>query len=693
MISKLQKLYDHSPPIPPERLKQTRMSSETYQDVYRGTAGTSLFLPQIFHTSMSLKKMNFRNPQWGAVLLLISIFFMISSCGSPEPEKSELVRKLETIFYDPAFAEVPDTRFDVTDFGSVADGVTLDTRSIQEAIDAASEAGGGVVVVPPGTYLSGALFLKSDVELHLEEGAVIRAVQDDGAFPDNWTRVAGIEMEWPAALVNIYKQKNVRITGKGIIDGNGKYWWDKFWGDPPRSGGMWTHYNDWGIRWAVDYDCKRVRALVVYDSEEVLLKDFTVQRSGFWTVTLTYCSRVHVDGIVIRNNIGGYGPSSDGINSDSSSDILVENCDIDCNDDNLCIKAGRDADGLRVNRPSENIVYRNSITRAGHGLFTLGSETSGGMRNIEVYGLKAEGTNSGIRFKSARVRGGVIENIWFHDIEMDRVNTPFHFELDWYPSYSYPEIPDSLPLKTIPVHWGVMTTPVTPPEKGIPLFRDLRISRVTAYNAQTGFHVNAFAEKPISDVLLEQVHVEAEEPGFIRHARNWTLEGVTLSVPGPEKIERLNCQEVEEPRYIFGDAATTGGDAAAVDFEFVLDTITSPEKQNKVAAFATGEGEICQGDTIHSDTIRVILFPVNSGIFSFMAPLGDGFYITPVELEWEEDARKLKVSTELELHWIIYLPMDVPPASLSGADQWSLVEEEGWLILHKTGTSFTIENV
>jgi len=626
------------------------------------------------------------------IFLLVSLLaLLLPSCVSPEPEKSELVRRLEGLFYDPGFVRIPDNSFDVTDYGTVADGKTLDTQALQAAIDAASAAGGGVVNVPAGTYLSGALFLKSDVELHLQKGAVIRAIQDDAAFPDNWTRVAGIEMSWPAGLINIYQQKNVRITGEGIIDGNGKYWWDKFWGDPPRSGGMWTLYNDWNIRWAVDYDCKRVRALVVYDSEDVLLKDFTVQRSGFWTVTLTYCRRVHVDGIVIRNNIGGFGPSSDGINTDSSSDVLVENCDIDCNDDNLCIKAGRDADGLRVNRPSENIVYRNSITRAGHGLFTLGSETSGGMRNIEVYGLRAEGTNSGIRFKSAQVRGGVIEKVWFHDIEMDQVATPFHFELDWYPSYSYPVIPDSIPMDSVPAHWKVMTTPVEPPEMGIPLFRDLRITRVTALRAQTGFHVNAFREKPISDVLFEEVYVEARIPGFIRHARHWTMDRVTLEVPGPDGLELEDCQDVEEPRYIFSEAEQPEQEAGSVNFGTLLDTISPPAGTEKVVAVAGTEALIHQGDTISTDTIRVVLFPGNGGAFNFRGPLGDGFYITPVMLSWNRGAARLEVKTERSLHWIIYLKSEHSPGEVSGADAWNYMTDGKWLRLSKTGTSFVLK--
>lgn len=472
-------------------------------------------------------------------------------------QPSRLVRELEGIFLHRDFASIPDRRFDPRDFGATGDGRTLDTAAIQQAIDAATDAGGGVVSVPPGEYLSGALFVKSNVELHLEEGAVIRAIQDDNHYPEHWTRIAGVEMEWPAALVNVYQQKNVRITGPGTIDGNGKYWWDKFWGDPPRSGGMYQDYTDRGLRWAVDYDCKRVRAVVVYDAEQVLLRGFTVLRSGFWAVTMTYCDQVHVDGLTIRNNVGGFGPSSDGVNTDSSRNILVENCDIDCNDDTLCLKAGKDADGLRVNRPTERVVYRNCITRAGHGLFTLGSETAGGMHDIEVYGLRAVGTSTGIRFKSAKVRGGVIRDIWIHDIEMIDVDNPFRFELNWYPAYSYPTIPENIPESEINDRWRALTRPVEPPERGIPEFRNITFSNISVKNADEAIFVNAYPEKPMRDMHWENITIHARKPGVITSARDWTMNNVTLLTPAGTPPTLEDCHNLELPWLPPTSTATT----------------------------------------------------------------------------------------------------------------------------------------
>jgi len=623
-------------------------------------------------------------------MLLVGISFSCLDRG-----KSALVQRLESIFYARDFAKVPNAVFQVSDYGAVGDGATINTLAIQKAIDEASAEGGGVLTFKPGIYLSGALYVKSNVELHLDEGVTIKAIQNEEAYPDIWTRVAGIEMYWPSALINVYQQKNVRITGTGTIDGNGKFWWDKFWGDPPRSGGMWTDYNARGIRWAVDYDCKRVRAVVVYESEDVLLEDFTVERSGFWTVTMTYCKRVYVNRIVIRNNIGGFGPSSDGINTDSSSDILVENCDIDCNDDNLCIKAGRDSDGLRVNRPAENIVYRHSVTRAGHGLITLGSETSGGIRNVEVYGLEAEGTNTGIRFKSARVRGGLMENIWFHDIRMNRVASPFHFELDWYPSYSYPIIPEDFPLDSVPAHWEIMTTPVSPPLKGIPEFRNVRISRVTATQAKTAIHVNAFQEKPMTDLVWNDVQLEALEPGFIKHARNWTMDKVTLKVPGSAKIEMTNCVDVDYPEYISSTPedkreALSVSKGTSPDFSILLHRLGSGQSDEKITTFSGQHGIIGKGDSLESDTLRLIIIPGEECEFTFFEPLGDGFYYTPVTITSRDEGSLLSISGERVHQWIIYRKTRKVPAEVIGADHWQYHPKGMWLEASIRGSSLKI---
>jgi len=454
---------------------------------------------------------------------------------------SPLVERLEERLYADDFAAVPDHTVSVADHGAAGDGEARDTDAIQDAIDTVAEAGGGTVSLPPGEYLSGALFLPSDVEFRIEDGATLRAVQDDDAFPNRPTRVAGIEMEWPAALLNVYEESNVRVTGEGTIDGNGDYWWDKFQS-------MRGDYEDRGLRWAVDYDCERVRPLVVYDSSDVVLEDLTVQRQGFWAVTLTYCERVLVDGLTVRGNVGGYGPSTDGVNVDSSRDVLVEHCDVDGNDDCLCVKAGRDADGLRVDRPTENVVFRHCLTREGGGLVTIGSETAGGVRNLEVYDVRGEGTNTGIRFKSAKVRGGTIEDVYFHDLEMEGVRTVFQWELNWHPDYSYPTIPDDVPESEYEDHWETLTEPVEPPERGIPEFRDITVEGVEATGTtQQAIHANGYPEQPIHDVTVRDVTVEAPTAGDVTHARDWDLEDVVFRTDDGEQPDYEDCEGVDRP--------------------------------------------------------------------------------------------------------------------------------------------------
>lgn len=602
-------------------------------------------------------------------------------------EKSELVQHLESIFYAPDFAAIPEKIFQAVDYGANGDGRTLNTEAIQKAIDAAAEAGGGQVVFKEGTYLSGALFLKSNVELHLDEGVIIQAIQDDQHFPDKWTRVAGIEMDWPAALINIYEQENVRITGKGVIDGNGKYWWDKFWGDPPRSGGMWVDYTERDIRWAVDYDCKRVRPVVVYKSKEVLLQDFTVKRAGFWTISLTFSNQVYVNGVVIRNNIGGYGPSSDGINTDSSKDVLVEHCDIDCNDDNLCIKSGRDSDGLRVNRPAENIVYRNCITRSGHGLFTIGSETSGGMRNVEVYGLEAFGTNTGIRFKSAKVRGGLIENIWFHDINMQDVDRPFQFELNWYPEYSYPQIPEAILKAGIPRHWEVMTTPVEPVEKGIPEFRNIRLTNIAVKGAERAFYANAYPEQPIHDLQWENIHIEAREAGNLNYAANWSMNNVVLKTEANEALQLNNSENIELPEWT---PSQTAASEQTTPIGEQLKTFTGANPAiSLVPVNPTSKTLITAKDTAtFSEKMLVYVLDAQDQQVMYYEPLGDGFYFSPVTISQTDS--KIKVLGERNHDWTFHIRLAAEPRSIAGADDWQYDAQKQELTVHKAGMQFEI---
>ncbi|WP_229807702.1 glycoside hydrolase family 28 protein [Asticcacaulis endophyticus] len=396
-------------------------------------------------------------------------------------------------------------------YGAKGDGITNDAAALQRAIDATATAH-GTLVLKPGIYLTGSLFLKSGMALRLDKGVTLIGAQDIAAYPDMPTRIAGIELSWPSALLNVYGQSDIKIYGEGTIDGNGKVFWERF-------NSIRYDYEARGLRWAADYDAKRPRLIQIYDSERIELGGgLMLTRSGFWTVQVVYSNNVKVSGIIVRNNVDGKGPSTDGVDIDSSHTVLVENADIDANDDALCLKAGRDADGLRVNRPTENVVIRNSTVRTAYAGITFGSETSGGIRNVRVYGLKVVGpVRYGVLFKSAATRGGGASDIHIRDIDVQQAETGIRINLNWFPAYSYAKIPDG--LTDYPSYWTTLTTQV-PKDKGLPEVHDIHISRVRARGLKTAIELEAYAGAPLRNIHFEGLDLEAAQFGTIRHARN-----------------------------------------------------------------------------------------------------------------------------------------------------------------------------
>ena len=424
--------------------------------------------------------------------------------------------------------------FQPTTYGARADGVTPDTLAIQSALDKAAESPNGTVTFTPGRYLTGALFVKSGVTLQIDKGVELIGSQDLAAYPILQTRVAGIEMKWPAALINVYQQHDVAITGDGLVDGNGKIWWDKYWRMRREI------YEPKGLRWAADYDCQRPRLLQIYNSSNVKLERLNLHRSGFWTVHICYSHHVTVDGVTIRNNIGGKGPSTDGIDIDSSSEVTVQHCDIQCNDDAICLKAGRDADGLRVNRPTEHITITDNTVGAGAAGVTFGSETSGGIRDVQVSGLKvAAPVADGILFKSASTRGGTIQDIGIHNVTLDGVANAFAITFNWNPSYSYATMPKD--TTGTPDYYKVLTEPVSL-ERGLPHLRNVTVSDLHAVNAKQAFSVASYKDSPLENVSFTNLDIHAQTAGALHNTAHWvftnsnitTADHSTLGLPAAD---------------------------------------------------------------------------------------------------------------------------------------------------------------
>jgi polygalacturonase len=432
-------------------------------------------------------------------------------------------------------ADAATRTFLANDYGAEGDGSTLNTISIQKAIDAAARSG-GTVTFKPGTYLTGSLFLKSGTRLDVGEGVTLIGSQKLDDYPMLPTRIAGIEMTWPSALINVRDQHDVTIEGKGTIDGDGSIWWKSYWD-------LRAAYEPKGLRWASDYDARRPRLILLQNASGIHLGGgILLKRSGFWTVQVLYSDQVTIDGIIIRNNEGGKGPSTDGIDIDSSRNVLVEHADIDVNDDALCLKAGRDSDGLRVNRPTEDIVIRDSIIRRGAAAVTIGSETSGGFHHIEAYNLTAlAGVPSGVLFKSAHTRGGSASDIRINDLTLEGVAIPIHITMDWNPSFSYATLPPG--AKNVPAYWITLTTKV-PEQQGLPHFRDVHIWNIKATGATQAFSVRAYPNATLDNFKLDHLDIEAKTAGFIANAKKWTFSDNEIKTADDTKV---TVTDVPEP--------------------------------------------------------------------------------------------------------------------------------------------------
>jgi polygalacturonase len=425
-------------------------------------------------------------------------------------------------------------------YGAKGDGTTLDTAAIQKAIDAAALKN-ATVSFRPGIYLTGSLFLKSGITFDIPEGVTLTGSQDIKDFPELPTRIAGIEMTWPAAMINIRDQHDVTITGKGTIDQNGAVWWKVFYD-------VLKVYQPKGLRWAADYDAKRVRLSLIQNSYNIHYGGgLTLKRSGFWTVQVLYSHDVILDGLIIRNNEGGRGPSTDAIDIDSSHDIDVSHADIEANDDALCLKAGRDSDGLRVNRPTYNIKIHDSIIHRGAAAITIGSETSGGFHNIEAWNITAEaGVPNGVLFKSAHIRGGNASDIRIHDLTFIGVAVPISINMNWNPAYSYTKLPEGTDPKTVPPYWIPLTTPV-PEEQGLPHFSDVHIWNIKATGARRAFSVAAYPNAPLVNFKLDHLDIEAQTAGTIANAKNWTMTDNTIKTADGSKVAFTDSTEAEAP--------------------------------------------------------------------------------------------------------------------------------------------------
>ncbi|MEP6918077.1 MAG: glycoside hydrolase family 28 protein [Acidobacteriota bacterium] len=409
----------------------------------------------------------------------------------------------------------PARDFDITRYGAVGDGVASCTDAIRRAIAACRAAGGGRVVVPDGKFLTGAIRLESGVNLHLTDQATLAfSTSARDYLPVVLTRWEGTELMNYSPFIYAFEAENIAITGGGTLDGQADagHWWD------------WTRRTAGGLpgqtparNRLVEMGAKAVPVaervfgegsylrpnfIQPYRSRNVLIEGITIVNSPMWEINPVLCQSVTVRGVSIRS----HGPNNDGCDPECCKDVLIEGCTFDTGDDCIALKSGRNDDGRRVNVPIENVVIRNCTMKDGHGGVTIGSEISGGARNIFIERCRMDSPrlDRALRFKTNSVRGGIVENIYLRDITVGEVAESV-LSIDYF----YEE-------------GNAGTYP--------PIVRNVEMRRVTSRKSQYALRLRGFAEDPISDIRVIDCQFDGvEKPDILEAVRNIQMVNVRVN--------------------------------------------------------------------------------------------------------------------------------------------------------------------
>jgi polygalacturonase len=400
----------------------------------------------------------------------------------------------------------------ICDFGAIGDGTTNNTQAFAKAIAKCAKDNGGRIIVPAGKYLTRPIHLKSNIDLHLEEGAVILFSDNFDDYPPVKSRWEGVECYGYSPCLCGENLKNVSITGKGIIDGQGKKWWQEFKKRKQGSKEPVTKRDKEFVKFNKGIDLSncggggigsfffRPPLIQFNNCTKVLLDGITACNSPFWNTHLLYCKDAVVKNMTFQNPEDGF--NGDGLDIDSCNGVEISDCNFDVNDDCLVIKSGIGADGLRVNKPCENLVIKNCNMLHGHGGAVFGSETAGGIRNVEFSNCVFNGTDRGIRIKSRRGRAGTVENLSLDNITMNSPGCPIVMNLYYECGAKTEEIEAFSDRNARPV---TETTPC---------IRNIKITNVTANNAQTAAAVFlGLPERPIENVLFDNVKITMAKNG------------------------------------------------------------------------------------------------------------------------------------------------------------------------------------
>ena len=457
-------------------------------------------------------------------LVPIACAFVLAGCSSAPTgvEQLERIARVEAPFPFPRLQRpsIPGRWFDIREYGA-REGEKA-TIPIKRAFEAALRAGGGYILVPSGKWLTGAIQMESNTALYVSRGAELLFSQDPTDYlPAVFSRHEDIECYKYSAFIYAEGRTNIAILGGGVLNGQGKPWWD--WktsrADCEKELYSMGERNVPVVKRLFDGTDGRVLRPAFFqpvNCRNVLVEGVTFLYGAFWTITPTYCENVIIRRVRIET-VGEYGhtPNGDGVDPSSSRNVLIEHCTFDTGDDCIAIKAGRDADGLRVNRPTENVVIRHCSGLRGHGGVVLGSETSGGIRNVFATECDFTGTERVVRLKSARGRGGVLENLYFRNLRGDSIEREaLHLNL-LYTGTRYPELPVRL---------------------STPSFRNIHFANITVTNGKSyGIEILGLPEMPVENVTFDSIRIEGKGIHAV-DARGIRLDSVVIATPARPAI-------------------------------------------------------------------------------------------------------------------------------------------------------------
>lgn len=417
--------------------------------------------------------------------------------------------------------------YNVINYGVKADSSALATKAIARAIDAASKKGGGTIYFPAGKYLTGPIHLKSNITILIDAGAELHFSDNfDDYLPMVPSRWEGTEVINFSPLFYAYKAENIAIKGRGIIDGHGRKWWSFSEGyDEKKPGSKWELEFDRLNKNILRPDLKgwiergflRPPFIQPMYCKNVLIEGITIRNSPFWTVNPEFCENVTVHAVTINNPKS---PNTDGINPESCSYVHISNCHISVGDDCITIKSGKDSAGRKMNVPAENYTITNCTMLSGHGGVVIGSEMSGGVKKIVISNCVFDGTDRGIRIKTARGRGGVVEDIRVDNIVMKNIG-----------------------LQAIVLDMQYAKTEPAPVSSRTPQFRNIHFSNITAQTNEAVF-INGLEEMPVEDISFHDIQFEAQKGILIRNAKNIELHNVRVTTQTGSSLVAENIHDI-----------------------------------------------------------------------------------------------------------------------------------------------------